>query len=756
VKRFCSSGVLSRFARLAMVVVGLGSLLACGEGMPNSVVRGVDGAGSPPLGTDGSAIAAGYAERLRLGLGSPFRLIDFALADPRLEPEQRRAVALDLLSRTYRGDSYDVDPAALLPTLEPPRPEELAWARGHLLVIDGTIADAADPRVGELAVRLAYQLARLESTIDPRTLSVAVGAAGLRRDRALAMQDARRLVSAARASGLDPIDLVPQWRRERRFQVEQPVLQVTAPRLEQQAIARAPYLLRSIRHAWLARPQPTGGAPVRELPELQRLQAIADSMDMPPRAAIVVALRRTTGLLPGSLSAAQKSAWERFAATATDEEKLAAHAVELAETEPSLRTALAKAKVRAAVGSRAFAQERVWYPEVEAPSAAQLRAAYGVHIRVGKDVPERWVPFVLLGLEESLIDLRSVVPDLSVRGLEIEISREPRISTSLASHSPQTRVLQWPVMTGPGTLAHEIAHDLDWQAGRRLSWIGRQYASEQALLRVPNSFGAALATLTPDVSPSPNAPRDNIDHATRPAEVIARTFDWFVVTRLAARGRWNGTLSSAQDDLITGHGSLGPPGTSDAYGPAVLEALRPLVTIPLEERRAFLSEYGPVRWPQATLVLRSSVGRLEPLDVPVVLSPAALLPMQPVRAVTRARDEVLRELDVRYCTSRAPLVGFDIDAAYRGVVVQTAAARGRAIAISLAEQIAGSEGARWMRRELYGPLWPAAQVEFHDVVALSAIAAEVRTLEQMPPQLVRSGFEVGSPLSGCRLAAPQR
>jgi hypothetical protein len=114
---------------------------------------------------------------------------------------------------------------------------------------------------------------------------------------------------------------------------------------------------------------------------------------------------------------------------------------------------------------------------------------------------------------------------------------------------------------------------------------------------------------------------------------------------------------------------------------------------------------------------------------------------------------VLRELDVRYCTTRSPLVGFDIDAAYRGVVVQAAAARGRTIAVSLAEQIAGTEGARWMRRELYGPLWPAGNVPAQELIALNAIVAEVRTLEEMPPQLVRSGFDVGTPLSTCRLAA---
>src|SRR5687768_9056758 len=35
--------------------------------------------------SEASSIAVGYLERLRLGLGSPFRLIDYALADPRLD-----------------------------------------------------------------------------------------------------------------------------------------------------------------------------------------------------------------------------------------------------------------------------------------------------------------------------------------------------------------------------------------------------------------------------------------------------------------------------------------------------------------------------------------------------------------------------------------------------------------------------------------------------------------------------------------------
>ncbi|MGH7339456.1 MAG: hypothetical protein ACREKH_03120, partial [Candidatus Rokuibacteriota bacterium] len=60
-----------------------------------------------------TAVALGYLERLRLGFGSPFRLIDYALADPRLDLETRRLVAWSLLARTVDGASYQIDEAAL-------------------------------------------------------------------------------------------------------------------------------------------------------------------------------------------------------------------------------------------------------------------------------------------------------------------------------------------------------------------------------------------------------------------------------------------------------------------------------------------------------------------------------------------------------------------------------------------------------------------------------------------------------------------
>src|SRR5919109_1471906 len=62
-------------------------------------------------GDSGTTIALGYLERLRLGLGSPFRLADYALSDPRLDDSTRTRVAWAILARLRRGDAYVIDPS---------------------------------------------------------------------------------------------------------------------------------------------------------------------------------------------------------------------------------------------------------------------------------------------------------------------------------------------------------------------------------------------------------------------------------------------------------------------------------------------------------------------------------------------------------------------------------------------------------------------------------------------------------------------
>src|SRR5437762_4484487 len=122
------------------------------------IVRARDQQPQGPRG-DELVISLGYLERLEHGLGSPFRLVDEALDDPRLADSARRRVAWALLGRLRRGDAYRIDPIVLdgLGALTDGAPD----ARGldHLALIERTIERAGDPRTGELAIRLSYMVA---------------------------------------------------------------------------------------------------------------------------------------------------------------------------------------------------------------------------------------------------------------------------------------------------------------------------------------------------------------------------------------------------------------------------------------------------------------------------------------------------------------------------------------------------------------------------------------------------------------------
>src|SRR5690606_9587050 len=103
---------------------------------------------------DEAVIALGYAERLRLGLGSPFRLVESALRDPRMGEPVRRQVAWGLLSLTLSGNAYQVDAIALDRSGMAGVASWPGLGRHHLKIIESTISESRDPRAGELAVRL--------------------------------------------------------------------------------------------------------------------------------------------------------------------------------------------------------------------------------------------------------------------------------------------------------------------------------------------------------------------------------------------------------------------------------------------------------------------------------------------------------------------------------------------------------------------------------------------------------------------------
>ncbi|HWP03573.1 MAG TPA: hypothetical protein VNL96_08965, partial [Gemmatimonadaceae bacterium] len=106
---------------------------------------------------DESLLQLVYLERARLGVGSPFRLIEMALKDPLLPASVRRVLAFAILDLVVRGEAYVLEPEALRPLVT-----EYDWkgvASAHVRLMDSVIRGAPAPRVGELALRLSYRLA---------------------------------------------------------------------------------------------------------------------------------------------------------------------------------------------------------------------------------------------------------------------------------------------------------------------------------------------------------------------------------------------------------------------------------------------------------------------------------------------------------------------------------------------------------------------------------------------------------------------
>jgi hypothetical protein len=241
-------------------------------------------------------------------------------------------------------------------------------------------------------------------------------------------------------------------------------------------------------------------------------------------------------------------------------------------------------------------------------------------------------------------------------------------------------------------------------------------------------LGLTAASITPSAVGQPHDA-----HATRPAEVFARSLDWFAAVALAQEGRINGYLSSVQDDLLTGYGTVNPPDVTGAAGQALIAILDEVAPVYPETRRWFLQNYGQLRSPTAFDLARRILEAPLTVDgVPEILTTdwtgelrdeadddedaearaermPYLLP-QPVlvrlatalaqlERLESARD-TLTDLLVGGCGTVA---GEDrIAGPRRDLIAMVAAARARGIALSLGEDVAGADGRRWVDSQLRG------------------------------------------------------
>ena len=538
-------------------------------------------------------VALGYLERLRLGFGSPFRLVDYALSDPRLDDSTHSRVAWALLARLRRGDAYVIDSAVASAFGSQGR------GAGQLALIQRTIERADDPRVAELSVRLAYALAASEQTIAEQGDLVATQVAALARDRVLARADLRDLLHEADVRHLDPLAELVRRRRARSFAVEEPPAAQLDETLQSEALAAVPKLLDSIR----AVRAPESAAAASESPLLgaagaKRLAVIGAAQPPEPPVAVTVRTHRSL-ILGGDASPETRHLRSQFVSSGTNAETLAAEYDLLVASGDSVRPSGALAVLGAATSLRAMAQEEPWFPGAPAPSTADLRAEFGLAgVSFDRDVRAEWQPYYLRMIGTSLRDVQRVLSGYSVAGLRITVSVGGLPDTILALHDPATRTIRMSIYSSSGTLAHELAHDLDWQAARSL-YAGSGYSTDRAVREQRGPLAASMRDLA-----AARVVRRGQPAEERPAEVFARSVDWLVAVSLAREGRSDGYLTAVQDVALTGYTTVSP--VSMIFGAArpLVDAVEEMTYLPESVREDFLTRWADTRAVDPYLLVR--------------------------------------------------------------------------------------------------------------------------------------------------------
>ncbi len=642
---------------------------------------------SSPRGARGDALTVGisYLERLRLGLGSPFRLVDQALDDPRFEadPALRTRVVWALLGRLRRGDAYVVDSMAL-DGLGP-------WdADGHgatgaqqLALIEHTVESASDPRAGEMAVRLAYMIAAGKASVAPPAVGVATEAAALVRDRLLAQQDLANLLTDATRDpeGRDVLTLLEDRREAGTFRVERPAAEPLNAEIRTEAMNAVPALVKAL--DTLERTPDPRLTPRSTSPLLgPRFAARAHVLgaDLPPAAPIVVASRLRS---------------DREGLNTNEETRVASYDAVTSESDSARRVA-ARSMLSDAVAMRAFAQQHPWLPGDSTVSAAELAAEFELaSVTFDRDVPRAWRAYYLGELETSLHDMQHVFPALSFAGLHVQFGNQPLPDSALAMHDPRTRTLELSVASSAGTIAHELSHDLDWQTARHMYANGRGYSTDRAMADKRGALAASVrglaeARVIRGVSGAgPSAPSAN----DRPAELFARSVDWFVASTLALQGRSNGFLTAVQDPMLPGYAAGAPAAVGAAGAQSLLGALAQMTFVPDSARDAFESEWSDPTSIDPTLMVRRVLD--SPVSWRVVWQQLGRSPN------ARADASMLGAPPLGLCST-----GVSPEAQARDRLLALAIdARARGVAIRRAKYFPQTLRAEWTRGLLATPPW---------------------------------------------------
>jgi hypothetical protein len=306
-------------------------------------------------------------------------------------------------------------------------------------------------------------------------------------------------------------------------------------------------------------------------------------------------------------------------------------------------------------------------------------------------------------IDLALTDLSRVLPALNLHGLNIYVTSEGRRNATLALHDPRRRRLVLPPLTAAGTLAHEIAHDLDWQVALERYRVRGDYASDRAVRIAGDRFAERLHDLASASMES--APSERNAHANRPAEVFARNVDFFVAVSLAAAGRSNGYLSSVQDDMLTGYGSVRPPDVTGTAGHALVAILDDVAPLYPETRDWFVRRYGLERsltpYDLVRRMLESTAPAHDPLRMPDMMA-VLRTGEETFDRIEAVRNAGFAAIDTWVCRAPGSTYYREHEIARRELVLHAARARARGVALDIARRMGGRRAEEWVARRLDG------------------------------------------------------
>ncbi len=499
------------------------------------------------------ALQALYLARIESGLSSPFRSIEAALRDPWIPDSIRTLFTSAMLAQT-------LSPA-------PPAVGAYSLDSAHAALVDSVVRSHPEPRRGEEIVRVGFDLAATSGAVSRSEAAAATEFAAVARDAAYARRDVAHLVAAAHKGGMSPLDLLPIWRAERRFEVEKPIVYQLEWASSRALVTSAARLFEVLDERGKGNSEPSGpDAPQRESRNIdpalrQAARAVAQERVAPPAPAIVQASSLIT---VGRLQAP------------TNEEELAAIWLTIVALPRTEQRAVARAVASAAVRLRTSAQDPVWFAGDPAPRPIELQERHGLAaITFPTGLRPAWREYALLAIDRALTDTRRVLPDLDLRGLRIHVGvKADWPSRAMALHDPESRTIYFPLGSAAGVLAHEIGHDLDWQVARTVFGERGIYATDGTARRASPILAAPVERLTGAGGASASGgTKSPVRYSanTRPTEVLARHVDWLVAAALATMGRSNGFLSTVQE----GGDALG---NTTAPQPAHVDAAVSVVT----------------------------------------------------------------------------------------------------------------------------------------------------------------------------------